>query len=67
MSKIQYKTVCSICRLRFEYDKMLCRALDNKIIELNHSRICRECLRKKQIEDLNDEYLVFRWKSILRL
>ena len=64
MSKIQYKTVCTICRLDFQYDKMLCRALDNKVIELNHSRICRECSRKKQIEDLNNEYLYFRWKNL---
>ena len=47
MSKIQYKTVCTICRLDFQYDKMLCRALDNKVIELNHSRICRECIKKR--------------------
>ena len=62
MSKIQYKTFCTICRLDSQYDKMLCRALVN---ELNNSRIYREYIKKKkQFEDLEYEFLGFKWKNL---
>lgn len=66
MSRSDRDIGCVICRTIYSERRLFSVDIDGNTIELNQTRICKECIGEKN-ERVNYQFLGFKWKSLMTI